>query len=68
MENIFDWNDQGDADVIIPTTQGVAVYITDVGYLVIRQQGAMGEDDSVVMINSRDIDRFMIAVGNIKGD
>ena len=68
MENIFDWNDQGDVDVVIPTTQGVAVYISEAGYLVIRQQGAMGEDDAVVTINSRDIDRFMIAVGNVKGD
>jgi hypothetical protein len=57
----FNWNDE--EAVAIPETAAVAVYMSDAGYLVVRQKADFNEEkDSVVFIHPRDIELFVLAV------
>lgn len=67
MTDKFNWHDVDNEDVVIPPALGVAVYMSATGYLVIKQEGVNGEDDAVITINPGDIERLIIAVGNVKG-
>lgn len=45
-----DWNWLGaEADVVIPSVRGVAIYENTAGDIVIRQQGENGEEDSLII-------------------
>lgn len=67
MSERFNWYSLDNSDVVIPPAQGVAVYMSDLGYLVIKQEGVNGEDDTTITINPGDIERFVFAVQNAKG-
>ena len=67
MSEQFNWDSQDNSDVVIPPAQGVAVYMSYLGYLVIKQEGVNGEDDTTITINPGDIERFVFAVQNAKG-
>lgn len=48
-----DWNwhgEDGKESTVFPTVSAVAVYTNPAGDIVIRQEGHMGEDDSVIVI------------------
>ena len=48
---------------VFPTTQGVSVYISDSGFLVIEQEQAdHQEDDQTILIHPRDIRIFVNAI------
>lgn len=68
MTDKFNWYDLENADIVVQPTLGIAVYISAAGYLVIKQEGVNGEDEAVITINPGDIERFIIAVGNVRGD
>jgi hypothetical protein len=47
----FDWHSEDtEQEVVFPSVQAVAVYQNKDGDIVIRQQGSMGEDDSVIIV------------------
>lgn len=48
-EDSIDWTKKG-GDVVIPTTQGIAIYENQNGDVVVRQEGTLGEDDSIIVI------------------
>lgn len=51
MSNDWKWHDEsGKESTVFPTISAVAVYTNQAGELVIRQEGQMGEDDSVIVI------------------
>lgn len=62
MSDKVDWNDAANDAVVVPTTQGIAVYVSDSGYLVVTQEGFNGEDDQTILVHPRDIERFAVAV------
>ena len=66
MTDRFNWNDHENEDIAIQPALGIAVYVSDLGYLVVRQEGVNGEDDTVITINPGDIERFAMAVQNAK--
>lgn len=45
----FDWNEAGDA-VVQPTMWATAVYISEVGNVVIRQEPAFGETEDHMIV------------------
>jgi hypothetical protein len=50
MSQDFDWNDAKD-DLIVPSTQAVAVYLNTAGNIVIRQERDWnGDDDTFVVV------------------
>lgn len=51
MSKDWSWHDEDAKDLtVFPTVSAVAVYTNPSGDIVIRQQGSMGEDDSVVVL------------------
>lgn len=51
MAEITDWTSESMQDsIVFPTVQGVAVYLNEVGDVVLRQQGIDGHDDSFVVV------------------
>lgn len=64
MSEDFNWHSLSCDDVVIPPAQAVAVYISDAGYLIIRQEGLNGEGDTIITINPQDMERFALAVQN----
>jgi hypothetical protein len=59
----FNWNDE--EAVAIPETAAVAVYMSDAGYLIVRQKADFSEEkDHIVMIHPRDIELFVLAVND----
>lgn len=67
MSEQFNWYDHSNADIVVHPTLGIAVYMSDLGYLVITQEGSLGEEDTTITINPGDIERFAMAVQNAKG-
>lgn len=58
-----DWNwYEQKPEIVFPSVQAVAVYQNPDGDVVIRQQGEMGEDDSVVIIPARNVDAVIAAI------
>ena len=50
MSEKWDWNDEdGKESTVVQSVQAVAVYTNVRGEIVIRQEGARGEDDSLVI-------------------
>lgn len=68
MTDRFNWYDLENDDIAIPPTLGIAVYMSDPGYLVIRQEGENGEDDKTITINPRDIELFVLSVKKAAGE
>lgn len=55
----FSW---ADADVVIERAGAIAVYPNPKGDVVVRQEGRMGEEDSVVIIPRGRIQDFILAL------
>ena len=63
MAKDFDWNSDEDGDsVVFPTNQGLAVYANPKGSIVLRQQGYMGEDDSIIIVPRAQLDAVISAL------
>jgi hypothetical protein len=63
MASNFDWyGDNDKQDIVFPTTQGVAVYANESNDIVIRQQGVMGEDDTIVIVPRAQVDALISAI------
>lgn len=51
MSNDWKWHDEDGKELtVFPTVSAVAVYSNPNGDIVVRQEGHMGEDDSVIVI------------------
>lgn len=51
MSNNWKWNDEDNkALTVFPTVSAVAVYTNPDGDIVVRQEGYMGGDDSIIVI------------------
>ena len=51
MSSDWSWHGEDAKDsTVFPTVSAVAVYTNTAGNIVIRQEGHMGEDDSVIII------------------
>lgn len=51
MSSDWSWHgEDGKESTVFPTVSAVAVYTNPAGDIVIRQEGHMGEDDSVIVI------------------
>lgn len=62
----WDWHGmETQQDVVFPSVQAVAVYQNAVGYLVIRQQGAVGEDDSLIVVPRGHVDALLDAINTM---
>jgi len=53
MPKEFNWFDQDQSDIVIPSVQAVAVYLNASLDVVIRQQDATGNDEDAVVIIPR---------------
>ena len=51
MSDDFNWNDLEKNDLITPSVQAVACYRNPAGDVVIRQESALGEEDSWVVMS-----------------
>ena len=60
----FSWNDES---VIIEQVDAVAAYTNPKGDLVIRQQGYMGENDSVIVIPRSRVAELVSAISREAG-
>jgi hypothetical protein len=61
----YDWYAQENLDAeVFPSVQAVAVYQNKKGDLVIRQQGTMGEDDSVIFVPLSQVPALLEAMKN----
>lgn len=63
MEENFNFYDLDNQDIVIQPTKGVAAYISDFGYLVIRQEGE--QQDSEILINPEHIEQFVLRINDI---
>lgn len=62
-KNEWDWYGmEAQEDVVFPSVQAVAVYQNASKDVVIRQQGSMGEDDSIVVIPRAHVDALLEAI------
>lgn len=51
MANDWKWNAADSlSNIVFPSVQGVAVYQNEALDIVIRQEGSMGEDDTIVIV------------------
>lgn len=49
MNESFDWNKASDA-ITVPSVQGIAVYLSNEGAVVIRQQATPLDDDDIYIV------------------
>lgn len=61
--NRFDW--LNDENVVLHRVYAVAVYMTEHGQIVIRQEDPMGDDDNAVVIGMRNVPDLMNALQNL---
>ena len=59
----YDWNNG--QDVVIYPTKGVAAYISDLGYLVIIQEGE--DQDMKILINPDNLEAFALKINSLVG-
>lgn len=66
----FSWHDdECQADIVFPSTQGVAVYTNPKGMVVIRQQAGPTEDeDSFIIIGRQNVEGLILALQTIHRD
>lgn len=51
MSNDWNWHNEPERELtVFPTTLAVAVYSNPNGDIVVRQEGYMGEEDSIIVI------------------
>ncbi len=53
-EDSFNWNDS--EVVVFPTSSGVALYTNVRGEMVIRQEGHLGEDDTIIAVSRKELE------------
>lgn len=59
----WDWyGNEEKTDIVFPSVQAVAVYGNPDGDVVIRQQGAMGEDDTIIIVPRLNVDAIIAAI------
>lgn len=59
----FNW--LGDDSLVIARVDAVAVYVTERGDVVIRQENQMGDGDAIVMIPPRCVPDLIAALKNV---
>ena len=65
MSQDWNWNGQEELQcTVVPRVHAVAVYANEMGEVVIRQQGEMGEDDSVVVLPVSAAKELILALQN----
>lgn len=63
MSNDFNWRGSDEeSSVIFQTVQAIAVYTNTAGDIVVRQEGLMGDSDSVVVIPRAQADAVSKAI------
>jgi hypothetical protein len=61
MSKDFDWSEDR-ANIVVKPVEAIAVYKNDDGNIVIRQQDAMGDQDSFVVIPAQHAAKLIAAI------